>query len=105
MRIAVAGKGGVGKTTAAAVVSRTLGRRGVDVVALDCDTNANLGLSLGLGEDATEHLVAMRQALEAGEVDHTPAWEDLLARFGTSAPDGVRLAVVHRIEDPEPGCP
>jgi CO dehydrogenase maturation factor len=103
MRIAVVGKGGVGKTTTAAVLARTLGRGGTPVVALDCDTNANLGISLGVGEEATEHLVAMRAGLEEGEVEHAPAWDELLARFGTEAPDDVRLAVVHRIEDPEPG--
>ena len=29
----------------------------------------------------------------------------LIERFGSDAPDGVRLAVVNRIANPEPGCP
>ncbi len=103
MRVAVVGKGGAGKTTTSAVVARALGRLGHPVVALDCDTNANLGISLGLGEQATEQLAAIRQDLDEGAEEHAPGWVELLERFGSDAPDNVRLAVVHRIEDPEPG--
>lgn len=103
MKVAVVGKGGAGKTTTAAVVARTLSRLGAPVVALDCDTNANLGLSLGLGWNATDELVDLRSDLAEGEVEHEPTWSGLVARFGSDAPDGVRLAVVNRIEDPEPG--
>jgi CO dehydrogenase maturation factor len=103
MKIAVVGKGGAGKTTTSAIVARTLAAAGARVVALDCDTNANLGISLGVVEERTEQLQAMRAGLDEGETEHAPGWDELLDRFGTDAPDGVRLAVVHRIEDPEPG--
>lgn len=105
MKVAIIGKGGSGKTTVAAIVSRTLSQNGERVVALDCDTNPNLGISLGVGEAETERLVAMRQALDDGNEEHAPEWAGLLERFGTDAPDGVRLAVVSRIDNPEPGCP
>lgn len=103
MRLAVVGKGGSGKTTTSAVLARTLARRGLPVVALDCDTNPNLGISLGVGEEPTERLAAMRQALEEGDEEHAPTWDSLVGRFGCDAPDGVRLAVVSRIVNPEPG--
>ena len=103
MRVAVVGKGGSGKTTTAAILARTLARRGLPVVALDCDSNPNLGISLGLGEDETERLTAMRQALDEGEEEHAPTWQELIERFGSDAPDGVRLAVVTAIQNPEPG--
>jgi CO dehydrogenase maturation factor len=103
MKIAVVGKGGSGKTTTSAILSRTLARRGLPVVALDCDTNSNLGISLGLGFETTEQLIALRDQLEEGEQDHAPEIGDLLDRFGSDAPDGVRLAVITKIEDPEPG--
>jgi CO dehydrogenase maturation factor len=103
MRVAVVGKGGSGKTTTAAILARTLARRGLSVVALDCDSNPNLGISLGLGEDETERLTAMRQALDEGAEEHAPAWQELIDRFGADAPDGVRLAVVTAIQNPEPG--
>lgn len=103
MRIAVVGKGGSGKTTTAAIVARALARSGSRVVALDCDTNPNLGISLGLGDGETERLVSMRQAIDEGEQEHAPTWEELLRRFGANAPDTVRMAVVSRIDQPEPG--
>jgi CO dehydrogenase maturation factor len=105
MKLAVVGKGGSGKTTTSSIVARTLAREGVPVVALDCDSNPNLGISLGVGDDETERLVAMRQALDEGAEEHAPGWDELIQRFGTDAPDGVRLAVVTRIDNPEPGCP
>jgi CO dehydrogenase maturation factor len=105
MRIAIVGKGGSGKTTTAAVVARTLARGGTPVIALDGDTNANLGISLGVGLDATEELVSLREQLDLGETGHADDLDELLRRFGTDAPDGVRLAVVTRVQSPEPGCP
>lgn len=103
MRVAVVGKGGSGKTTTSAVVARTLARHGLSVVALDCDSNPNLGISLGVGDFETERLVAMREGLDEGDEEHAPGWDDLISRFGSDAPDGVRLAVVTRIDNPEPG--
>ncbi len=48
--IAVAGKGGSGKTTVASLVIRYLMRNGSGpILAVDADPNANLGESLGLG--------------------------------------------------------
>jgi len=104
VKVAVVGKGGSGKTTASAIVARTLARHGLSVVALDCDSNPNLGLSLGVGDDETERLASMREALDEGQEEHTPGWDQLIERFGSDAPDGVRLAVVTRIDNPEPGC-
>lgn len=104
MKIAVVGKGGSGKTTTAAVLARTIARGGRQVVALDCDTNPNLGLSLGVGMERTEALLTLRDTVGDG-VDHARSWADIVTRFGTDAPDGVRLAVVAKIEDPDFGCP
>lgn len=103
MKLAVVGKGGSGKTTTSAIVARTLAREGLSVVALDCDSNPNLGISLGVGDEETERLVSMRQALDEGQEQHAPTWDTLLTRYGSEAPDGIRLAVVSRIDNPEPG--
>ena len=103
IKIAVVGKGGSGKTTASGILARALARKGLSVVALDCDTNPNLGISLGVGDDETERLAAIRQALDDEGTGHAPSWDELINRFGSDAPDGVRLAVVSRIENPEPG--
>jgi CO dehydrogenase maturation factor len=104
MKIAVVGKGGSGKTTVAALLARTLARRGLPVIALDCDTNPNLGISLGLGPDRTGALVAIRQEMDAEpEPEHAATAEELLTRFGDRGPDGVRFAVVSKIEQADPG--
>ena len=105
MKVAVVGKGGSGKTTTAGTIARLMARDGLKVIALDCDANPNLGLSLGLPMEETERLVAVRQALDAEEVEHAPTVPELLDRFGVQAPDGVRLAVVTKIERRNPGCP
>lgn len=103
MKIAVAGKGGSGKTTVAGIVARALARSGHKVIALDCDTNPMLGMSLGVGAEETDRLVAARQALEEGELEHQPDAAAIVATFGTTAPDGVRLVVVSRIDAADPG--
>lgn len=103
MKIAVMGKGGTGKTVISGVLARSLAREGHEVVAIDCDSNPNLGISLGIGVEATERLAAIRQALDAGTIEHPATAEEMLERFGTKGPDAVRLAVVSKIDQPNPG--
>lgn len=104
MKIVVAGKGGVGKTTVSGTLARALARSGHDVLALDADTNPMLGVSLGVGPEETDLLVAVRQGLESGETEHERSTEGFVERFGRDAPDGVRLVVASRIEQANPGC-
>lgn len=54
MRVLISGKGGVGKTTIAAGLARLAGRDGLRVMAVDYDTEPNLGLSLGLSPEAAQ---------------------------------------------------
>jgi CO dehydrogenase maturation factor len=105
MKIVVAGKGGVGKTTVSGTVARALARAGHRVLALDADANPMLGVSLGVGPEETDLLVAVRQGLETGDTEHERSTEGFVERFGRDAPDGVRLVVASRIERPDPGCP
>ena len=104
MKILVCGKGGVGKTTVSGTVARALARAGHRVLALDADTNPMLGVSLGIGPEQTDLLVAVRQGLETGQTEHERSTEGFLERFGRDAPDGVRLVVASRIDRPNPGC-
>lgn len=48
MKLAVSGKGGVGKTTFAALLIRTLNDQGKHVLAIDADPDANLAAALGI---------------------------------------------------------
>jgi CO dehydrogenase maturation factor len=104
MKIAVAGKGGAGKTTVSGTVARALARSGADVVAVDADVNPMLGVSLGLGIDATEDLAAVRQSLQDGEIAHAETVEQMIDAFGVDAPDGVRVVVASRMDRPDSGC-
>ena len=104
MKIAVAGKGGVGKTTVSGTIARALARSGHTVLALDADLNPMLGVSLGVGGEQTELIVAARQAIAAGEAEHAPTIEEIVDRFGADAPDGVRMVIASRVEYMDPGC-
>jgi CO dehydrogenase maturation factor len=107
MKIAVAGKGGAGKTTISGTIARALARSGHDVMAIDADVNPMLGISLGLGMDGTERLAGIRQELSGSRADdaiHEHTIEGLIARFGEDAPDGVRVVVASRVDMPDHGC-
>ena len=107
MKIAVAGKGGAGKTTISGTIARALARSGHEVLAVDADVNPMLGISLGLGMDATERLAGIRQELSESRADdaiHEHTIEGLIERFGEDAPDGVRVVVASRVDMPDHGC-
>jgi CO dehydrogenase maturation factor len=103
MKVGIVGKGGAGKTTVAGTLARALARRGETVLAIDADVNPMLGITLGVGPERAEALVGARQALDAGEVEHQPTAAGIVEAFGTDAPDGVRLVVVSRIDQYDPG--
>jgi CO dehydrogenase maturation factor len=48
MKLAVSGKGGVGKTTFASLLIRTFNQQGKRVLAIDADPDANLAAGLGI---------------------------------------------------------
>ena len=57
MKLAISGKGGVGKSTLAAALALLLAQQGKNVLALDADPDANLAAALGIGTDAQEKIV------------------------------------------------
>ena len=98
MKIAVAGKGGAGKTTVSGTIARALARAGHPVLALDADANPMLGVAVGLGPEKVDLLTAVREAVGVGETEHQPTAEAMAETFGSDAPDGVRVVVAHRID-------
>ena len=62
MKIAVSGKGGVGKTTFAALLVRTLDEQGKKVLAIDADPDANLASGIGIpGAEAIVPISEMKE--------------------------------------------
>lgn len=65
MKIAITGKGGVGKTTVAALLAHYLAEAGREVIAVDADPDANLASALGISEkDLPEPISEMRELIE-----------------------------------------
>ena len=102
MRIAIAGKGGSGKTTISGTLARLLARAGRQVVAVDADTNPNLATTLGLPPGQAKEIVALPRTLLKREPQPDGTMRstflrdpiEVLAEYGTAAPDGVRLVVM-----------
>lgn len=64
MKIAISGKGGVGKTTIASILSLMLAEQGEKVLALDADPDANLASALGMPSDEQERIVSIGQRMD-----------------------------------------
>jgi len=96
MRIAVAGKGGSGKSVISGTLARLIARQGSPVLALDSDLLPGLSMSLGSGPDPVEPpLMAATEKQETGRWGWREGMHAALAaqRFALDAPDGVRLVL------------
>ena len=63
-KIAIGGKGGVGKTTICAILAQMFARDGFDVLAIDADPNTNLAMAFGIEADKSpEPLIKMKELI------------------------------------------
>jgi CO dehydrogenase maturation factor len=111
MKIAIAGKGGVGKTTISGTLCRVLGRSNNEVLAIDGDPNPNLSVVLGIDRNATPPPSLSTDIIERVE-ECEGKWrfqvkmpfEEILHKFGQKAPDNVTLLMVGKPEIAGTGC-
>ena len=114
MKIAVTGKGGVGKTTFAATLARLYADEGKKVLAADVDPDANLGLALGFDEETLDSIVPiskMRKLIEERTGANSqnqfyklnPKVDDIPDTYGKTC-NGVKLLVLGTVETGGGGC-
>lgn len=107
MKLAVAGKGGAGKTTFSATACRLLARSGHNVIAIDADTNPNLHAALGVSNELISTVPFPPSSLVSrgfsGPALNEPL-EHVLQTYTLLAPDGVRLLRMGMPEHADEGC-
>lgn len=106
MKIAIAGKGGTGKTTIVGTLARVFARQGRRVLAIDADSNPNLALTLGLSREQTAALTPLPRTLLEERVDEAGAKtvvlrmspDEIAQQFGVSTPDGVTMMLMGKVD-------
>jgi len=114
MKIAISGKGGVGKTILASLLSWAFAQSGYSVLAIDADPDANLAATLGfpnadkitpISEMST--LIEERTGVRPGQIASyfklNPKVDDLPERY-CQEKDGIKLMVMGRIKKGGTGC-
>jgi len=115
LKIAVSGKGGVGKTTLSAFLARWFAAQGKKVLAIDADPDANLGNGLGVADASSlvplssmKELVAERTESVPGSFGGffkmNPRVDDLPEQLSISAGEGIRLMVMGGVKKGGTGC-
>lgn len=103
MKLGIVGKGGVGKTTTAALFARAYTERGQRVMAIDTDSNPNLGMSLGLSFDEVEQVPVLPRSMIVGTGGDMTI-EETVRDYGRATPAGVTLLSAIRVAEAGAGC-
>jgi len=116
MKIAVSGRGGVGKTTLSALLAETYAQRGRNVLAVDMDPSPSLAEALAVPDDLRsslrpisemDELIEERTGAKPGSSGGfftiNPRVDDIPDRFSVEH-RGVRLLEMGRVESGGSGC-
>ena len=114
MKIAISGKGGVGKTLLAALLARIFHESGYSVIAIDADPDANLAATLGFSNpeeivpvSEMKDLVEERTGAKSGEpapyFKLNPRVDDIPEKYAREK-DGIRLMRMGRVKKGGSGC-
>lgn len=115
MKIAVSGKGGVGKTTLSAFLVKWFAEQGNKVLAIDADPDANLGHGLGIKDASNIVPIAKMKDLVAERTESVPGSfggffklnpqvDDLPEKLAVSSGDRIRLMVMGGVKKGGTGC-
>jgi CO dehydrogenase maturation factor len=107
MKLAIAGKGGAGKTTISGTLARQLARQGYEVLALDNDLNPNLPLTVGIAAERLTDLPTMSSDIVRivdGRYELTQTIDEIRQAHAMEAPDGVTVLVAHEPKEADTGC-
>jgi len=114
VKIAVSGKGGVGKTLVAGVLADFFVKKGFKVLAIDADPSPNLALTLGIPPDQASKIVPVSentQLLESktrtgfsGVYRLSFSVDDIVEKFCVTSPYGVNLLLMGTVKSAGGGC-
>ncbi|MDQ6846046.1 MAG: AAA family ATPase [Candidatus Dormibacteraeota bacterium] len=112
MKVAIAGKGGTGKTTIVGTIARELASQGRRITAIDADPNPTLAMTIGIDADAAADAPVLPTGLlrQVVSPDGTASFcltmdvDTILGRVALAGPDGIQLVVAGRVEHAARGC-
>jgi CO dehydrogenase maturation factor len=108
LRVAVAGKGGAGKTTFSATLARLMARRGKRVIVIDGDSNPNVAVALGVDRDRAGAIEPLPTSLVSRRLTGGTALRDsvdtVVAEYGTKAPDDIDVLMMAMPAHADEGC-
>ncbi len=114
MKIAISGKGGVGKTLLASLLAGIFSDAGYSVIAIDADPDANLAASLGFSDvvnvtpiSQMKELIAERTETKAGKsglyFKINPRVDDIPEKYSVKH-GNIRLLIMGQVKKGGSGC-